>query len=188
MIFGSIGNRAEARERLVARLLGRLLHLSQHELSLSVGLPVLKADGLGRPFLSLPSRAAPSVSLSHCGSRTWACLAWTAAVGIDVASPGEFRAPYPFARVFHRGEMEEAGKFCGRPLHDRAALLWALKEAAVKALGCGFNFFDPLDVRVKVCKPMDGGLHSEVDAGRVLPAWALRIGRDWVAICAASPS
>ncbi len=188
-VYGSITSRTGAKERLTARLHGHLMRLSGNGICRPIlGLPAVKTDGLGRPFLSWPGSAVPSVSFSHRRSRTWACLAWTGRVGIDAASPEEFHGPYPFARAFRREEMEQAGGLCGGRLQDRAALLWALKEAAVKALGCGFNFFDPLEVRVMACGPRDGGLLFEIDAGRVLPAWARRNGRDWMAICVtASP-
>jgi hypothetical protein len=183
VVYGSIANRAEAKEWLTARLDCHLMRLPGHGVSLSArGLPAVEADSLGRPFLFWPGSPVPAVSFSHAKGRTWACLAWTSGVGIDVAYPEEFHSPYPFGRVFRSGELDQARGLCGGGLLDRAALLWSLKEAAVKALGCGFNFFCPLEVGVRVLGPQDGGLLSEVDAGRVLPAWARRDGRAWMAI------
>jgi hypothetical protein len=61
-------------------------------------------------------------------------------------------------------------------------LLWALKEAAVKALGVGFHFLDPLAVEVFHPRPWQGGWRVWVQAGRILPAWARPEAGGWLAL------
>jgi len=51
-------------------------------------------------------------------------------------------------------------------------LLWALKEAAVKALGVGFHLLDPLAVEALSPRPWQGWVRVLVTAGPILPAWA----------------
>ena len=63
-----------------------------------------------------------------------------------------------------------------------AALLWALKEAAVKALGVGFHLLDPLAVEVFNPSPWQGGIRVSVKAGRILPAWARPQDGGWLAL------
>ncbi|MGB5618084.1 MAG: 4'-phosphopantetheinyl transferase superfamily protein [Desulfobacterales bacterium] len=46
-----------------------------------------------------------------------------------------------------------------------AALIWSLKEAAVKATGTGFNCYDPLEVRVANPRPGGQGILFDVWAG-----------------------
>jgi phosphopantetheinyl transferase len=69
-------------------------------------------------------------------------------VGIDAAGPDEFTGGYPFHRAFHAAELAEAILVAEEDIPDAAALVWSVKEAAVKALGCGFWRLDPLDIRV----------------------------------------
>jgi phosphopantetheinyl transferase len=183
VLYSSIDHREGAKEQLTARLLCHLMQRSGCGTPLpSQEMPIIETDRLGRPFLIWEGASVPAISFSHAKGRTWACLAWTIGVGIDVAYPEEFLDPYPFARVFRLGELDQAKGFCRGGLQDRAALLWSVKEAAVKASGCGFNFFDPLEVRVRALSPRDGGLLFNVHAGRSLPAWARQDGQVWMAI------
>jgi phosphopantetheinyl transferase len=188
VLYSSIDHREGAKEKLTAQLLCHLMQRSGHGISLPAQeMPTIETDRLGRPSLVWQGASAPAISFSHAKGRTWACLAWTTGIGIDVAYPEEFLDPYPFARVFRSGELDQATGLCRGELQDRAALIWSIKEAAVKASGCGFNFFDPLEVRVRVLSPRDGGLLSDVYAGRSLRAWARQDGQVWMAI-ALTPS
>jgi len=45
----------------------------------------------------------------------------------------------PFSRVFHAQELQHALRLAGGDLEKASALLWSIKEAVVKALGCGFH-------------------------------------------------
>jgi phosphopantetheinyl transferase len=110
-------------------------------------------DGLGKPLLLLNDALGPNISFSHCNEITWAALASSDTdVGIDAERAEGFGADYPFRRVFH---IDEPGdeftpllKHNGGNRSECAALLWSAKEAFVKALGCAFHLFSPLEVNV----------------------------------------
>ena len=79
-------------------------------------------------------------SYSHLADQTWAAAAdQSCRIGIDAASDREFDSSYPFRKVFHAEEIAT-----GQP-----ARIWSIKEAAVKALGCGFDGINPLDIQVR---------------------------------------
>jgi phosphopantetheinyl transferase len=139
-------------------------------------------DQLGRPFLTVGGEPGPAVSFSEAGGWTWAALAAAAQVGCDAAQAGEFPGGYPFHRVFHPEELAHASRLCGGDPGEAAALLWSLKEAAVKALGVAFHFMAPLELRVGQSIAWHGGVLFQVKAGRHLPAWARRLGPGWLAI------
>jgi phosphopantetheinyl transferase len=84
---------------------------------------------------------------------------------VDAACPEEFEGTYPFHRVFHALEWAGAATFCAGDRSAAAALLWTLKEAAVKGLGVGFNGMDPLEVKARVLGADGSGIHSLVEAG-----------------------
>jgi hypothetical protein len=96
--------------------------------------------------------------------------------------PAEFEASYPLARAFQPAEFDWARPLCGGDTPGAAALLWALKEAAVKALGVGFNFLDPLAVEAENPRPWQGGWLVTVQAGRILPAWVRPEAGGWLAL------
>ena len=110
---------------------------------------------LGRPQLLLGGHMGPAISFCRSGQNLWAALCGDEQdMGIDVAESLEFQGKYPFYRVFHPQELEHALKPAGEDLEKAAALLWSVKEAAVKALGCAFHLVDPL--QVIVYPPIDG--------------------------------
>jgi phosphopantetheinyl transferase len=65
-----------------------------------------------------------------------------------VAGADEFQREYPFHRVFHPQELQHALRLAGGDLGMAAALLWSVKEAVVKALGCAFHLVDPRQITV----------------------------------------
>ncbi len=104
---------------------------------------------LDRPQLLLGDHMGPAISFCKSGKTRWAALCEDAHdIGIDVAQRHEFQGRYPFYRVFHPQELEHALKPGGKDLKKAAALLWSVKEAAAKALGCGFHLVDPLQMIV----------------------------------------
>ncbi|MEW6348069.1 MAG: 4'-phosphopantetheinyl transferase superfamily protein [Thermodesulfobacteriota bacterium] len=111
----------------------------------------LGADHLGRPIISAEVPGGLAVSFSACGDDLWAALSLGSdPVGIDAADPREFAGPYPFARVFGAEEWGAALNLVSGDSLEAAALLWAAKEAATKALGVGMHFTEPLYVGVEV--------------------------------------
>ncbi len=111
---------------------------------------------LGRPHLLLGEYRGPAVSFSEGGGNVWAALCGDRSyIGIDVAGTDEFQKGYPFHRVFNDQEFQDALILAGGELGNASALLWSIKEAVVKALGCAFHLVDPL--QINVCSPVAGG-------------------------------
>jgi len=118
---------------------------------------------LGRPHLQLGEYRGPAISFSEGGGNVWAALCGDRSdIGIDVAGTDEFQKEYPFHRVFNDQELQHALRLAGGELASASALLWSIKEAAVKALGCAFHLVDPL--QINVCPPVTGG-----DGGYIFP-------------------
>jgi phosphopantetheinyl transferase len=104
---------------------------------------------LGRPHLLLGEYRGPAISFSEGGGNVWAALCGDQSdIGIDVAGADEFQKEYPFHRVFHDQELQHALRLSDGELGNASALLWSIKEAIVKALGCGFHLVDPLQINV----------------------------------------
>jgi phosphopantetheinyl transferase len=106
-------------------------------------------DTLGRPQLWLGEHPGPAISFSTAGEEVWAALCGDGLdIGIDVAGSAEFPEGYPLHRVFHAPELHQAVELAGGDLAWAAALLWSIKEAVAKALGCAFHLVDPRDIHV----------------------------------------
>jgi phosphopantetheinyl transferase (holo-ACP synthase) len=104
---------------------------------------------LGRPHLLLGEYRGPAISFSEGGGNVWAALCGDESdIGIDAAGANEFQREYPFHRVFHTQELQHALRLAGGDLEMAAALLWSVKEAVVKALGCAFHLVDPRQITV----------------------------------------
>jgi hypothetical protein len=82
-----------------------------------------------------------------------------------VAGTDEFQREYPFHRVFHAQELQHALRLAGGDLEKASALLWSIKEAVVKALGCAFHLVDPRQITVH--PPAGGALGG--DGGYTFP-------------------
>jgi len=104
---------------------------------------------LGRPQLLLGEYPGPAISFSEGGGKVWAALCGDESdIGIDVAGTDEFHGEYPFHRVFHPTELQHALRLAGDDLGEASALLWSIKEAVVKALGCAFHLVAPRQIIV----------------------------------------
>jgi hypothetical protein len=183
VIYASDLAGAGAKERLVRRLLASLPGQEAGCVWQSApGTVSLESTVLGQPRLRLKGRPGPAVSFSRSGRCLWAALTLSGQVGVDAALPSEFAAGYPLARAFRGPELDWARPLNGGDTAGAAALLWALKEAAVKALGVGFNLLDPLAVEAVSPRPWHGGVRVLVKAGRILPAWARPEGDGWLAL------
>ena len=157
---GCATRRTENRRRLVT-ILWEHLHFSNR-----VALPVrLVHDPLGRPHLLVGEHRGPGISFSTEGEEVWAALCGDETdIGIDVAGSAEFQEGYPVHRVFHVRELHQAMELAGGDLAQAAALLWSVKEAVAKALGCAFHLVNPRDIHVDP---------SEVEEGRT--AFSVRL-------------
>jgi len=104
---------------------------------------------LGKPHLLLGEYRGPAISFSEGGGRVWAALCGDESeIGMDVAGTDEFQREYPFQRVFHAQELQHALRLADEDLGKASALLWSVKEAVVKALGCAFHLVDPRQITV----------------------------------------
>jgi phosphopantetheinyl transferase len=120
-------------------------------------------DTLGRPRLRLGQHPGPAISFSTAGEAVWAALCGDGSeIGIDMASSSEFQEGYPLHRVFHEQELERALELAGENPARAAALLWSIKEAVAKALGCAFHLVDPRDIHVQPSAAVDDGLAFSV--------------------------
>jgi hypothetical protein len=138
---------------------------------------------LGRPHLLLGEYRGPAISFSEGGGKVWAALCGDESdIGIDVAGTDEFQREYPFHRVFHPQEIQHALRSAGGDLGKASALLWSIKEAVVKALGCAFHLVDPRQITVYPSVGGDGGYTFPVGlSGKALVWFPIAAGRSlWV--------
>jgi len=199
------GKRSEIHRLLVERLFRALGELSASEELFEI----LGADSahdievtsgpLGKPRLLVDGTDSLSVSFTHGRGRIWAALGLPRySVGIDAAEKREFHSTYPFARAFYDEELGRIRERMGGTSSQAAALIWSAKEAAVKALGCGFHLLDPLDLRVTLTSRranhfllsvqlIPSSQDRRVRAPRGgLPARATQEDAYWLSVCAVS--
>jgi phosphopantetheinyl transferase (holo-ACP synthase) len=107
-------------------------------------------DPLGKPRLLLEGSRGPAISFSEGGGAVWAALCGDESeIGIDVAEVDDFHGDYPVQRVFAAQELGHALRLAGGDVAAASALLWSIKEAVAKALGCGFHAVEPRDIHVQ---------------------------------------
>lgn len=142
---------------------------------------------LGNPQLLLGEYGGPAISFSEGGGKVWVALCGDESdIGIDVAGADEFHGEYPFHRVFHPQELQHALRLAGGDLETASALLWSIKEAVVKALGCAFHLVDPRQITVHPSAAGaaggDGGYTFPVGlSGKALARFPIAAGRSlWV--------
>jgi len=155
VFYASLPRDSDARHRLVAILWDHFAATAGpgwqgrrgKELT---ALPIQAVSGLlGRPQLLWGEHPGPAISFSEGGGKVWAALCGDGSdIGIDVAGAEEFPGDYPFHRVFQPRELEHALPLAGGELAAASALLWSVKEAVVKALGCGFHRVEPRHITV----------------------------------------
>jgi phosphopantetheinyl transferase (holo-ACP synthase) len=118
-------------------------------------------DALGRPQLLLGEFEGPAISFSEGGGKIWAALCGDEFdIGIDAAGADEFPKEYPVHRVFNAQEIRHALIPADGDSQNASALLWSIKEAAVKALGCAFHLVDPRQVHVNPSAAGEDGWHT----------------------------
>lgn len=157
-------NRAADQKLLLSLLLDHVVDMKnphwQYRYFLDrTAFPIQVAHGpLGRPHLLLGEIQGPAISFSQGGGKVWASLCVDASdIGIDAASTDEFQGEYPLHRVFHDQELHHALRLTGGDEAKASALLWSVKEAVVKALGCAFHLVAPLQVHVSPAVEGDRG-------------------------------
>lgn len=186
VLFASASFEHEAGPRLTRRLLQALGRLDPRWRSATAeNAFTLHKTPLGRPYLLLGDRQGPSLSFSHEEGRLWAAMDSHGCVGIDVAYTEEFSGAYPFKRAFTPEELNCARAFGHKNTARAAALIWSVKEAAVKATGTGFNCYDPLEVRVESPRMRGQGILFDVWAGGPISAWARPEVNGWLAVASA---
>ena len=96
---------------------------------------------LSRSWMAgIPVNLPLHYSYSHLADQTWAVVTdQSCRIGVDAASDSEFGSTYPLHKIFHDDEIAT-----GQP-----ARVWSAKEAVAKALGCGFDGINPLDIQVR---------------------------------------
>jgi phosphopantetheinyl transferase len=142
---------------------------------------VIRRGRLNEPLLMVSGRSGPGFSLSRSAGRRYGAVADKGFVGCDSALSGEFNEPYPFHLAFTEPELARAGAFCGS-VGSGAALLWSLKEAAVKALGTGFHSIDPIEVRIASLTPLGSGYEGRVTARQSLQSWSEPVPDGWLSV------
>ncbi len=188
---GDVTNGEDAKHRLVSTLWDHVVALEsplwKHCLSSSrTAFPIKVVCGLlGRPHLLVGENRGPAISFSEGGGKVWAALCGDESdIGIDVAGSDEFHGDYPFHRVFHPEELHHAVRLAEGDVEGASALLWSVKEAVVKALGCGFHLVDPRHITVhpSVGGAEGGGYTFPVSlSGKALARFPLAAGRSlWV--------
>lgn len=147
--------REEAKKRLISTLWERFSAQKDPPgggglIEPTAGFPIrLGQSWLGKPQLFLGADRGPDISFSEYGGRLWAALSGdNSDVGIDVAGSDEFSGDYPWHRVFLSLELQHAMTLTNGEVAGGAALIWSVKEAAVKALGCAFHLVDPGEIAV----------------------------------------
>jgi len=145
----------EDKLRLVTVLWAHLMTMQnplwkRYYLSGNEDLPIrVVCNQLGKPYLLLGEDQGPAISFSEGGGKVWAALCGDGPeIGIDMAGPYEFKGEYPFHRVFHEHELRHALGLTLGDMEQASALLWSVKEAALKAIGCAFHMVEPRQVHV----------------------------------------
>ncbi|TFH65605.1 MAG: 4-phosphopantetheinyl transferase family protein [Gemmatimonadales bacterium] len=198
---GSGANGARDRHRLVSTLWDHLVAMESPpgngcQSSHKAAFPIQVTCGLlGRPHLLLGEYRGPAISFSEGGGKVWAALCGDESdIGIDVAGTDEFQREYPFHRVFHAQELQHALRLADGDLERASALLWSIKEAVAKALGCAFHLVDPRQITVYPSVGGDGGytfpvglsekslMRFPIAAGRSLWVRSLPQRKVWLSI------
>jgi len=192
-IAGHGASRTADKVHLVSVLLEHLAGMegspwTDRRLSNRAAFPIQVVRGLlGRPHLLLGEQRGPAISFSEGGGKIWAALCADGPdIGIDAAGADEFQREYPFHRVFHPQELHHALRLAKGDLEKASALLWSIKEAVVKALGCAFHLVDPRQITVSPSAGVVVGENGEYTfhvglSGKALARFPIAVGRSfWV--------
>lgn len=194
-------NGEEAKHRLVSALWDHLVAMESPlwkrcQSSNRAAFPIhVVHNPLGRPQLLLGECEGPAISFSEGGGKIWAALCGDVSdIGIDAAETDEFSKEYPFHRVFHVHELQHVLRLTSGDLKKASALLWSVKEAVVKALGCAFHLVDPREICVRpsgeggdeytfsVCLSGKALVRFPIAAGRTLLVRSLAQRKGWLSL------
>jgi phosphopantetheinyl transferase (holo-ACP synthase) len=172
------------KHRLVSTLWDHLVAMENplwepNQSSNRAAFPIQVVRGLlGRPHLLLGDYRGPAISFSESRGKVWAALCGDESdIGIDVSETDEFQREYPFQRVFHAQELQHALRLAGGDLEKASALLWSIKEAVVKALGCAFHLVAPRQITVYPSVGGDGEYIFPVGlSGQALARFSITAG------------
>jgi phosphopantetheinyl transferase len=183
VVYAAVEAGEGSREFVAARLLAALAGLApEWSGALEGGTLTLDTGPMGQPLAKLGDRPGPSISFSEAGGLLWAALTGKGSVGVDAAREADFVSPYPYSRAFGPPEWDWAWRHCRGHTPLAAALLWAAKEAAVKALGVGFHTRDPLDLEVSLRASTREGLHVIIRSPEIVNSWARPLADGWLAV------
>jgi len=181
-------HRQAAKEFLARFLAEQLLERQLPDLA-------LRRDPLGQPRIWLGAVSGPALSFSWSAGRLWAAAGRPeSGLGLDAAAPGEFTGSYPYQRVFMAAEWQSAVTLTAGNREEAAALLWSVKEAVVKARGCGFHFLSPRQVQLLFAGQGEHGYlwhgcPGNPDSGGTLPggreacpAVSVRLKEVWLSV------
>lgn len=186
---GCRANRAAAQNHLLTILVDHMVTMDNprrqyYQWCDNANLPMrVKSDLLGRPQLLAGEYPGPAISFSEsCGNVFAALCGNESDIGIDAAASDEFQGEYPLQRVFHDRELHHALHLTGGDMAMASALLWSIKEAVVKALGCAFHLVAPRQVHVSPALGGDSGYTFPVSlSGKALMRYPMDAGRSlWV--------
>lgn len=176
--------RRRARRRFVARRVFLRRALGAH-LGIPPGAVELRPGARGKPALVSPGgRRPPDFNLSHSRGLALLAVAPRGPVGVDVERLRRIPDAEEIARRFFAPVEAEAVLAAEEEERMRSFLaLWTLKEAVLKALGCGLSM--PLDSFAVRATPGGSATlawrHGEEGRGEV--GWSLRRlapGDGWV--------
>lgn len=169
--------------------------LAEHLLERQLPDLALGRNPLGKPQIRLGAAPGPALSFSWCAGLMWAAVGRSEnGLGLDAAAPSEFTGPYPHQRVFRDTEWQAAVNLLAGNREEAAALLWSVKEAVVKAGGCGFHFLSPRRVEVQFASLGDQGYlwhgyleisdsNGNLTKGRQpVPAVSVRLSEVWLSV------
>jgi len=153
----------------------------------------LERDPLGKPEMWLGATPGPAISFSWSAGKLWAAVCGSeSGLGLDATLPGEFIESYPYQRVFREEEWQAAVTLSAGNREEAASLLWSVKEAVVKAWGCGFHFLSPRQVDVQFAGQQEdcylwrgcqGSSPGSPPVGReACPAVTVRLREVWLAV------
>ncbi len=158
------------------RLTGQLIKQMEHSCNPSEP-ETIYHDHLGRPYLDFDNIA---VSYSYCNGLIYAGVALSSTLGLDAASAVDFSGCYPYHKVFTKTELMHCESIT-RDRSEGAALLWACKEAVVKAMGTGFRGVEPIDLKMTALTPAPGYYLATMDGAVSASVQIIRVENHWVA-------